>query len=100
VGSADADVVQAAGHGQGDHAGGVDAVVADAGVGVVVAAGGREGLGEGVAAAFAAGQAGGEHHRVVGQGGRGGPWAAATAARKVSRAIGPVTRGQADRCRA
>jgi len=55
---------------------------------------------EGVAAAPAAGQAGGEHHRVVGQGGRGGPWAAATAARKVSRAIGPVTRGQADRCRA
>jgi hypothetical protein len=48
VGSSDADVVEAAGHAQGDHAGGVDAVVADAGVGVVVAAGGREGFGEGV----------------------------------------------------
>ena len=48
VGSADAEVVEAAGHAQGDHAAVVDAVVADAGVGVVAAAGGREGLGEGV----------------------------------------------------
>jgi hypothetical protein len=45
VGSSDAEVVEVAGHAQGDHAGGVDGVVADAGVGVVVAAGGREGLG-------------------------------------------------------
>src|SRR6266545_3637721 len=36
-----------AGHAQGDHAAVVDAVVADAGVGVVVAAGGGLGLGEG-----------------------------------------------------
>ena len=48
VGSSDADVVEAAGHAQGDHAGGVDAVVADAGVAVVVAAGGRERFGQGV----------------------------------------------------
>jgi hypothetical protein len=47
VGSSDAEVVQPAGHAQGDHAAVVDAVVADTGVGVVVAAGGREGLGEG-----------------------------------------------------
>jgi hypothetical protein len=45
VGSPDAEVVEAAGHAQGDHAAVVDAVVADAGVGVVVVAGGREGLG-------------------------------------------------------
>jgi hypothetical protein len=54
---------------------------------------------EGVAPALAAGQAGGEHHPVVGQVEVGVPWAA-TAAQKVSRAIGPVTRGQADTCRA
>jgi hypothetical protein len=48
VGWSDAEVVEAAGHTQGDHAAVVDAVVADAAVGVVVAAGGREGLGEGV----------------------------------------------------
>ena len=42
------EVVEAAVDPQGDVAVGVDAVVADAGVGVVVAAGGREGLGEGV----------------------------------------------------
>jgi hypothetical protein len=46
VGSSDAEVVEAAGHAQGDHAAVVDAVVAEAGVGVVVAAGGREGFGE------------------------------------------------------
>jgi hypothetical protein len=40
VGSADADVVELAGVAQGDDAGVVDAVVADAAVGVVVAAGG------------------------------------------------------------
>jgi hypothetical protein len=45
MGSSDAGVVEAAGHAEGDHAGGVDAVVADAGVGVVVAAGGRRALG-------------------------------------------------------
>ena len=60
MGSSDADVVEAAGHAQGDHAGGVDAVVADAGVGVVVAAGGREGFGEGVV--------GGRRGGAVGQG--------------------------------
>jgi hypothetical protein len=48
VGSSDAEVVEPAGHAQGDHAAVVDAVVAGAGVGVVVAAGGREGFGEGV----------------------------------------------------
>ena len=36
VGSPDADVVQAAGVAEGDHAGGVDAVAADPVVGVVV----------------------------------------------------------------
>ena len=41
VGSADADVVESSGHPEGDHAGGVDAVVADAVVGVGVAAGRR-----------------------------------------------------------
>jgi hypothetical protein len=38
VGSSDAEVVQSAGHAQGDHAAVVDAVVADAGVGVCVSA--------------------------------------------------------------
>ena len=46
---------------------------------------------EAVAAAFAARQAGGEHHPVVGQRRGRGP-VAATAARKVASTIGPVTR--------
>jgi len=47
---------------------------------------------EGVAAALAAGQAGGEHHAVVGEG---GGWDAVGGDRgkEVPRAIGPVTRG-------
>jgi len=44
VGSPDADVVQAAGDAEGDHAGGVDSVAADPVVGVGVAAGRRGGL--------------------------------------------------------
>jgi hypothetical protein len=47
VGSADAEVVEPAGHAQGDAAAVVDAVVADPVVGVGVAAGGGLGLGEG-----------------------------------------------------
>ncbi|WP_432870435.1 hypothetical protein [Microbispora rosea] len=48
VGSPDADVVKPAADPQGDDAGVVDAVVADPGVGVAVAAVGRLGLGPGV----------------------------------------------------
>jgi hypothetical protein len=40
VGSSDADVVQSAGQAQGDHAGGVDAVVADPVVAAALAAAG------------------------------------------------------------
>ena len=47
VGSADADVVQAAGQAQGDAAGPVDLVGADPVVGVAVAVGAGSGLGAG-----------------------------------------------------
>jgi hypothetical protein len=81
--AAEADVVEAAVVAEGDASGLVDLVVADAPVGVVGAAagmgwvraavllGGAEAAEfgfEGVAAAAAAGQAGGEDHAVVGQG--------------------------------
>jgi hypothetical protein len=45
VGSSDGDVVRSSVRAQGDDAGGVDAVVAYAGVGVGVAVAGRQGLG-------------------------------------------------------
>jgi hypothetical protein len=54
---------------------------------------------QGVAAAAAAGEAGGEDHAVVGEGG-GRDAVTATAWRKASRTMGPVTRGQALTCRA